>query len=100
MTTVAPRPPASADSATPMQRDEVRTIFEKGARGRRAFQCPPAGVPERDPHELLPESLRRSEGFRDFAGVFAPAAGHIGFAAALAADNRRNRLDDLPRLDF
>ena len=61
MTTVAPRPPASADSATPMQRDEVRTIFEKGARGRRAFQCPPAGVPDRDPHELLPGSLRRSE---------------------------------------
>lgn len=44
-----------------MQRDEVLTIFEKGAPGRQAFDCPDPGVPERDPLELLPGSLRREK---------------------------------------
>jgi glycine cleavage system P protein (glycine dehydrogenase) subunit 2 len=35
----------------------VRTIFEKGARGRRAFQCPEMDVPVVD--GLLPDALRR-----------------------------------------
>ncbi|MCD6726653.1 MAG: aminomethyl-transferring glycine dehydrogenase subunit GcvPB [Solirubrobacteraceae bacterium] len=52
---------ASREGATPMQRDAAVTIFEKGAPGRRAFDCPAAGVPERDPLELLPASLRRGE---------------------------------------
>jgi hypothetical protein len=36
----------------------------------------------------------------DFAGVFSPAAGHVGFSTTLAADKRRNGLDDFPGLDF
>jgi glycine dehydrogenase subunit 2 len=39
--------------------DEVRTIFEKGAPGRRAFVAPALDVPEVD--GLLPEALRRAE---------------------------------------
>ena len=46
---------------TPMQQDAVETIFERGAPGRRAFDCPAAGVPERDPLELLPAALRRRD---------------------------------------
>jgi glycine dehydrogenase subunit 2 len=38
----------------------VRTIFELGAAGRRAFRAPATGVPEADPHELLPAELRRA----------------------------------------
>jgi glycine dehydrogenase subunit 2 len=37
---------------------ETRTIFEKGAPGRRAFACPELDVPEQD--GLLPEAFRRS----------------------------------------
>jgi glycine dehydrogenase subunit 2 len=37
-----------------------RTIFQKGAPGRRAFVCPEHEVPEVDPGELLPARLRRS----------------------------------------
>jgi glycine dehydrogenase subunit 2 len=47
--------------AAPLQREPARTIFEKGAPGRRAFQCPPLDVPEIDPAELLPERFRRAE---------------------------------------
>jgi glycine dehydrogenase subunit 2 len=53
-------PPAKAGSPTPMQRDAARTIFQKGARGRRAFVCPQLDVPAA-PAEALPERLRRSE---------------------------------------
>ncbi|HEX5610182.1 MAG TPA: aminomethyl-transferring glycine dehydrogenase subunit GcvPB [Solirubrobacterales bacterium] len=35
------------------------TIFEKGRAGRRAFVCPPTGVPERPREELLPAHLQR-----------------------------------------
>jgi glycine dehydrogenase subunit 2 len=53
---------ARADSGpTPLQRELARTIFEKGAAGRRAFQCPALDVPEVDPAELLPERFRRAE---------------------------------------
>ncbi len=46
----------------PLQREEVKTIFEKGAPGRRAFVCPEIDVPAPpDGHELLPARLRRSE---------------------------------------
>jgi glycine dehydrogenase subunit 2 len=50
--------PANA-SGPPLQREHARTIFEKGAPGRRAFQCPPPEVPEVDIAELLPERFRR-----------------------------------------
>jgi glycine dehydrogenase subunit 2 len=41
--------------------DPVLTVFEKGAPGRRAFQCPALDVPAADPEELLPRELRRAE---------------------------------------
>jgi glycine dehydrogenase subunit 2 len=51
--------PAAAGGATPLQRERARTIFQKGAPGRRAFACPPRDVPEVDPEELLPARFRR-----------------------------------------
>jgi glycine dehydrogenase subunit 2 len=44
---------------TPQQREPARTIFQKGAPGRRAFVCPPLDVPAVDIGELLPERFRR-----------------------------------------
>ncbi len=44
-----------------MQQEAARTIFERGAPGRRAFQCPELDVPAVDPAELLPPHLLRSE---------------------------------------
>jgi glycine dehydrogenase subunit 2 len=59
--------PHDATSATPqgsavgpLQREQARTIFQKGAPGRRAFVCPPAEVPEVDAEELLAARFRRS----------------------------------------
>jgi len=41
---------------------EARTIFQKGAPGRRAFVCPPVDVPApADGKELLPARFRRTE---------------------------------------
>ena len=37
--------PAVARAATPLQREHARTIFQKGAPGRRAFVCPELDVP-------------------------------------------------------
>jgi len=37
-----------------------RTIFQKGAPGRRAFVCPAHDVPPVDPDQLLPRRLRRA----------------------------------------
>ncbi len=45
----------------PLQRDAARTIFQKGAPGRRAFVCPEMDVPAVDVGELLPERFRRSQ---------------------------------------
>jgi glycine dehydrogenase subunit 2 len=54
------RPPVqSAD--TPLQREPAVTIFERGAPGRRAFQCPQLDVPEASIDKLLPTHLRRAE---------------------------------------
>ncbi len=53
----------SATNATDPQiasEEPVLTIFERGAPGRRAFQCPALDVPAVDPTELLGE-LRRAE---------------------------------------
>jgi glycine dehydrogenase subunit 2 len=46
---------------TPLQRDPAKTIFEKGAPGRRAFVCPEVDVPAVDIGELLPERFRRAQ---------------------------------------
>jgi glycine dehydrogenase subunit 2 len=40
-------------SAAPSQEGPVLTVFERGAPGRRAFQCPALDVPAVDPAELL-----------------------------------------------
>jgi len=41
--------------------EDARTIFERGAPGRRAFVAPPLDVPARPLDELLPARLRRRE---------------------------------------
>ncbi len=46
---------------TPQQRDRARTIFEKGAPGRRAFVCPDIDVPPVDAETLLPARYRRAQ---------------------------------------
>ncbi|HUB36878.1 MAG TPA: aminomethyl-transferring glycine dehydrogenase subunit GcvPB [Solirubrobacteraceae bacterium] len=52
---------SGAQPETPLQRQRARTIFQKGAPGRRAFTCPALDVPAADPEELLPAQLRRRE---------------------------------------
>ena len=52
---------ADSWTETPQQRDRARTIFEKGAPGRRAFVCPESDVPPVDPEQLLPTRFRRAE---------------------------------------
>ncbi len=47
-------------SETSQQRERARTIFEKGAPGRRSFVCPQLDVPAVDPAELLPAHSRRA----------------------------------------
>jgi len=44
----------------PLQRERARTIFEKGAPGRRAFVCPEWDVPQVGA-EALPERFRRKQ---------------------------------------
>jgi glycine dehydrogenase subunit 2 len=56
-----PHPSAAGAGASPLQRDAVRTIFQKGAPGRRAFVCPELDVPAIDVSELLPGRFRRSQ---------------------------------------
>jgi glycine dehydrogenase subunit 2 len=51
----------STIEGTPQQRDRARTIFQKGAPGRRAFVCPEIDVPAVEVGELLPERFRRAE---------------------------------------
>ncbi len=50
-----------AGTETPLQLERARTIFEKGAPGRRAFQCPARDVPEVDSEQLLPARFKRTE---------------------------------------
>jgi glycine dehydrogenase subunit 2 len=52
---------AGGPGETPLQRERARTIFQKGAPGRRAFRCPALDVPEVEAEQLLPARLRRSE---------------------------------------
>jgi len=51
---------AIARSELPLQREPVRTIFQKGAPGRRAFTCPATDVPDVDVSQLLPARFRRA----------------------------------------
>jgi glycine dehydrogenase subunit 2 len=55
-----PHHPTSAAVAGPLQRDRARTIFQKGASGRRAFVCPPLDVPVPDADTVLPARFRRA----------------------------------------
>jgi glycine dehydrogenase subunit 2 len=54
------RPPAQSTD-TALQREQAVTIFERGALGRRAFQCPDVDVPDVSLDELLPVRMRRTE---------------------------------------
>jgi glycine dehydrogenase subunit 2 len=54
------RPPTQSTD-TALQREQAVTIFERGAPGRRAFQCPDVDVPNVPLEELLPAHLRRRE---------------------------------------
>ncbi|HEX4114453.1 MAG TPA: aminomethyl-transferring glycine dehydrogenase subunit GcvPB [Solirubrobacteraceae bacterium] len=54
------RPPTQSTD-TALQREQAVTIFERGAPGRRAFQCPDVDVPDVSLDELLPARLRRTE---------------------------------------
>jgi glycine cleavage system P protein (glycine dehydrogenase) subunit 2 len=56
-----PHHDAPVRATPPLQRDAARTIFQKGAPGRRAFVCPELDVPAVDVGELLPERFRRSQ---------------------------------------
>ncbi len=58
---VPARRPPSHGTDTPLQRESAVTIFERGAPGRRAFQCPDLDVPDMPVQELLPAHLRRAE---------------------------------------
>lgn len=49
--------PSGPTLESPLQRDHATTIFEKGAPGRRAFQCPDLDVPV--VADALPERFRR-----------------------------------------
>ncbi|MFZ1154678.1 MAG: aminomethyl-transferring glycine dehydrogenase subunit GcvPB [Solirubrobacteraceae bacterium] len=59
-TTNMSRPPTQSTD-TPLQREGAVTIFERGAPGRRAFQCPELDVPTVSIEDLLPSHLRRAE---------------------------------------
>ena len=50
---------ARPQAQPPLQREQARTIFQKGAPGRRAFECPVADVPQPEGEELLPARMRR-----------------------------------------
>jgi glycine dehydrogenase subunit 2 len=52
---------SAGPAESPLQGERARTIFQKGAPGRRAFVCPPLEVPEADAEELLPARFRRAE---------------------------------------
>jgi glycine cleavage system P protein (glycine dehydrogenase) subunit 2 len=51
---------APGSHETAMQRDRAKTIFAKGAPGRRAFVAPAMDVPRRPLDELIPAGLRRA----------------------------------------
>jgi glycine dehydrogenase subunit 2 len=58
--TTTPRPPARGTD-TPLQREGAVTIFQHGAPGRRAFQCPDLDVPDVPIGELLPAHMLRTQ---------------------------------------
>ena len=61
MSATTTRRPTTHSADTALQREPAVTIFERGAPGRRAFQCPELDVPDVPLDELLPAQLRRAE---------------------------------------
>jgi glycine dehydrogenase subunit 2 len=59
--TLSARRPPTQSSETSLQREAAVTIFERGAPGRSAFQCPSLDVPDVPIDQLLPARLHRSE---------------------------------------
>ncbi|MDW5598041.1 aminomethyl-transferring glycine dehydrogenase subunit GcvPB [Conexibacter stalactiti] len=52
--------PSTPIEGLPMQRDEVKTIYQRSVEGRRAFSAPPLDVPVKPLDELIPAKLRRT----------------------------------------
>jgi glycine dehydrogenase subunit 2 len=52
--------PVGPGGESPLQREPVQTIFEKGRPGRRAFTCPDLDVPAQPRDALLPRHLQRA----------------------------------------
>src|SRR5215210_6772150 len=52
-------PPTNAETPTPQQREDIITIFERSAPGRRAARLPEPDVPECPLEELIPKKLLR-----------------------------------------
>jgi len=76
--------------------------FVRGAMAARAHKRGPTSLSGR---EVLWSGLREQgfcggQGFGDFCGVLATAAGGVGFSAAFASDNRGHGLNDFAGLDF
>jgi glycine cleavage system P protein (glycine dehydrogenase) subunit 2 len=59
--TTGPERAGHVPDAIVQQRNDVTTIFEQGAPGRRAFVCPPIDVPLPAAEELLPARFRRAQ---------------------------------------
>jgi glycine dehydrogenase subunit 2 len=57
----SPHVPSTTEVPTPQQREDVVTIFERSAPGRRAAALPEVDVPERPLEELIPAPLLRRE---------------------------------------
>jgi glycine dehydrogenase subunit 2 len=51
----------TVEHAPPLQGEVARTIFQRGASGRRAFVCPTLDVPTDGESDALPARFRRSE---------------------------------------
>ncbi len=51
---------SASSTISPRQREDAKTIFQKGAPGRRAFTSPRLDVPSVDGSELLPARFRRA----------------------------------------
>ena len=107
---------------TPMQSEDVLTIYEKSKPGRRAAALPAADVPERPLEELIPAKLLRSEpprpksellalvlfGTADGANPTPPPAGKqpdgtqkaaYGIGGGYAAQGLTEALDDLAGIE-
>ena len=71
---VAVKAPAAAGMQSPLQRERARTIFEKGAPGRRAFTAPALGFDQVACRISTRQPVRRRENSAMMRGVASLAA--------------------------